>query len=90
MDIPSVCFQPVPVKAQAEMTSTYGHPRLNWPVMAKVNSCNKFMCTIRSVQGQVYIMNMVCITMMYYVSVCVCLCVFVCMCVCVCMYEYVH
>jgi len=37
MDIPSVRFQPVPVKAQAEMTSTYGHPRLNWPVTAKVN-----------------------------------------------------
>jgi len=38
MDISSVRFQPVPVKAQAEMTSTYGHPRLNWPAMAKVNS----------------------------------------------------
>jgi len=37
MDICSVCFQPLPVMAQAEMTSTYGHPRLNWPEMAKVN-----------------------------------------------------
>jgi len=27
----------VPVMAQAEMTFTHGHPRLNWPEMAKVN-----------------------------------------------------
>jgi len=26
------------VTAQAEMTSTYGHPRLNWPVMGKMNN----------------------------------------------------
>jgi len=26
MDIPSVCFRPVPVMAQAVMTSTQGHP----------------------------------------------------------------
>jgi len=26
------------VTAQAEMTSTYGHPRLNWPVMGRTNS----------------------------------------------------
>jgi len=38
MNIPSVRFQPVPVKAQAEMTPTHGHPRLNWPAMAKVNT----------------------------------------------------
>jgi len=38
MDISSVRFRPVPVVAQAEMTSTYGHPRLNWPEMAKVNN----------------------------------------------------
>jgi len=37
MDISSVRFRPVPVVAQAEITSTYGHPRLNWPEMAKVN-----------------------------------------------------
>jgi len=37
MDIPTVRFQPVPLKAQAEMTSTYGHPRLHWPAMVKVN-----------------------------------------------------
>jgi len=37
MDIYSVRFRPVPALAQAEMTSTYGHPRLNWPEMAKVN-----------------------------------------------------
>jgi len=30
----------VPALAQAEMTSTYGHPRLNWPEMAKVNIVN--------------------------------------------------
>jgi len=38
MDISSVRFQPVPVKAQAVMTSTHGHPRLNWPDRAKVNN----------------------------------------------------
>jgi len=37
MDISSVRFRPVPVMAQAEMTSTYGHPRLNLPEMGKVN-----------------------------------------------------
>jgi len=26
------------VMAQAEMTSTYGHPRLNWPEKARVNN----------------------------------------------------
>jgi len=41
MDISSVRIGPVPVKAQAVMTSTYGHPRLNWPAMAKVNNENK-------------------------------------------------
>jgi len=29
MDISSVRFRPVPALAQAKMTSTYGHPRLN-------------------------------------------------------------
>jgi len=38
MDISSVCFRPVPVMAQAEMTSTCGHPRLNFPELGKVNS----------------------------------------------------
>jgi len=38
MEISSVRFRPVPVTAQAEITSTYGHPRLNWPEMAKVNN----------------------------------------------------
>jgi len=37
MDISSVRFRPVPVTAQAVMTSTHGHPRLTWPAMAKVN-----------------------------------------------------
>jgi len=37
MDISSVRFRPVPIVAQAEMTSTHGHPRLNWPEMANVN-----------------------------------------------------
>jgi len=36
MDTSSVRFPPVPVEAQAEMTSTYGHHRLNWPEMAKL------------------------------------------------------
>jgi len=40
MDIASGRFRPVPVVAQAGMTSTYGHPRLNWPDMAKVNTLN--------------------------------------------------
>jgi len=38
MDISSVRIRPVPVKAQAVMTSTHGHPRLNWPAVAKVNT----------------------------------------------------
>jgi len=38
MDISSVRIRPVPVKAQAVITLTYGHPRLNWPAMAKVNN----------------------------------------------------
>jgi len=33
----SVRFRPVPVMAQAKMTSTHGHPRLNLPEMGKVN-----------------------------------------------------
>jgi len=37
MDISSVRIRPVPVRAQAVMTSTHGHPRLNWPAVAKVN-----------------------------------------------------
>jgi len=37
MDISSVRFQPVSVMTQAEMRSTHGHPRLNWPEKAKVN-----------------------------------------------------
>jgi len=37
MDISSVRFRPVPVMAQAEMTSTHGHPRLNLPQWGKVN-----------------------------------------------------
>jgi len=37
MDISSVLFQPLPVMAQAEMTSTCGHLWLNWPEMAKDN-----------------------------------------------------
>jgi len=39
MDISKVRFRPVPVTAQAVMTSTHGHPRLTWPALAKVNTC---------------------------------------------------
>jgi len=38
MYISSVRIRPTPVKAQAVMTSTHGHPRLNWPAMDKVNT----------------------------------------------------
>jgi len=38
MDISSVRFRPVPVMAQAVMTFTYGHPRLELPEMGKVNN----------------------------------------------------
>jgi len=38
MVISSVRFRPVPVSAQAGMTSTHGHPRLIWPLAAKVNN----------------------------------------------------
>jgi len=38
MDTSNVRFRPVSVMAQAEMTSTYGHPRLNWPDRAKVKT----------------------------------------------------
>jgi len=37
LDISSDRFQPVSVMAQAARTSTYRHPRLNWPETAKVN-----------------------------------------------------
>jgi len=37
MDISSVRVRPVPVMAQAVMTSTHGHPRPNLPEMGKVN-----------------------------------------------------
>jgi len=43
MDITSVRFRPVPVVAQAVMTSTYGHPRLNLPEMGKVNTLTSFL-----------------------------------------------
>jgi len=36
MDTSSVLIRPVPVRAQAVMTSTHGHPRLNWSAVAKV------------------------------------------------------
>jgi len=42
MDISSFRIRPVPVKAQAVMTSTYGHLRLIWPVAAKVNNLSCF------------------------------------------------
>jgi len=38
MDISSVRFQPVPVKAQAVIMSTHGHPRMIWPKRPKVNT----------------------------------------------------
>jgi len=37
MDTSNVRFRPVSVMARAEMTSTYGHLRLNWPDRARVN-----------------------------------------------------
>jgi len=37
MDISSVRYRPAPVMTQAELTSTYGHPRLELPEMGKVN-----------------------------------------------------
>jgi len=40
MDTSNVRFRPMSVMAQAEMTSTYGHPRLNWPERARVNTTN--------------------------------------------------
>jgi len=41
MDISSVRIRPVPVRVQAVMTATHGHPRLNWPAVAKVNIDSK-------------------------------------------------
>jgi len=38
MDISSVRIRPVQVMAQAVMTSTHGHPRPNWPTVAKLNN----------------------------------------------------
>jgi len=38
MDTSNVRFRPEPVTAQAEMTSTYGHPRPNLPVMGRMNT----------------------------------------------------
>jgi len=43
MDTSNVRFRPVPVMAQAEMTSTHGHPRLNWPARARLNIPTTFM-----------------------------------------------
>jgi len=43
MDTSNVRFRPVSVMAQAEMTSTYGHPRLNWPEKARVNTIILFL-----------------------------------------------
>jgi len=37
MDISSVRYRPAPVLTQAELTSTYGHPRLELPREGKVN-----------------------------------------------------
>jgi len=41
MDISSDRFQPVPVKAQAVITSTHDHPRPIWPVAPKVNNSDR-------------------------------------------------
>jgi len=38
MDISSVRFRPVPVMAQAVMTSIHGHPKPNLPEMGKINN----------------------------------------------------
>jgi len=35
MDIPSVRYRPAPVLTQAELTSTYSHPRLELPEMER-------------------------------------------------------
>jgi len=49
MDTSNVRFRPVPVLAQAGMTSTHGHPWLTWPARAKFNSdiriSNQFLMT---------------------------------------------
>jgi len=37
MNIPSVRYRPAPVLTQAELTYTYGHPRLELPEKGKVN-----------------------------------------------------
>jgi len=47
MDISSVRFRTVPVMAQAEMTSTHGHPRLNLPDWGKVNKTQHILQTIK-------------------------------------------
>jgi len=36
MDIPSVRYRPAPVLTQAELTSTYGHPRLELPEVGRI------------------------------------------------------
>jgi len=37
MDISSVRYRPAPVLTQAELTSTYGHPRLEMPSKGRIN-----------------------------------------------------
>jgi len=59
MDISSVRFRPVPVMAQAEMTSTHGHPRPNLPDWGKVNKSSRKRC-----QDNVIIVTILC----YHVS----------------------
>jgi len=47
MDISSVRFRPVPVMAQAAMTSTQGHPRLTWSTELKYNiSTNQYVTIV--------------------------------------------
>jgi len=41
MDISSVRYRPAPCLTQAELTSTYGHPRLELPEMGKVNNTKR-------------------------------------------------
>jgi len=41
MDVSSVRYWPAPVLTQAELTSNYGHPRLELPEMGKVNNTKR-------------------------------------------------
>jgi len=57
INISSVRFRPVPMTAQAVMTSTHGHPRLTWPAVAKVNNIQSACHTISMIYNQHAIYN---------------------------------